>query len=240
MDARVGARWMIERARAAAAAGLDSLFVGDHHNVPVPYYQNVPILGRLLAEWDDATRRRAVPAAALASRCCSPSRSGRSRPSRRARSSCSARSAAGTSSFGAFGLPLRSGRLVSKRARRDPAALRRRGGVPPSAVAHRARPHRAGPAASRWRCGSARPRPSDRPGRPARRRVPHRPGSDAGGGRRARRAVSRRVRARHGRSAAAHRRATRHPRRRGRRRTPIVSSAPIITRATAASTRRRS
>src|SRR3954454_4302743 len=53
MDARLGARWMIERARAAAAAGLDSLFVGDHHNVPVPYYQNVPMLGRLLAEWDE-------------------------------------------------------------------------------------------------------------------------------------------------------------------------------------------
>ncbi|HEV7526742.1 MAG TPA: LLM class flavin-dependent oxidoreductase [Acidimicrobiia bacterium] len=53
MDARLGARWMVERARAAADAGLDSLFVGDHHNVPVPYYQNVAILGRLLAEWDD-------------------------------------------------------------------------------------------------------------------------------------------------------------------------------------------
>ena len=52
MDVRTGARWMIERARAASDAGLDSLFVGDHHNVPVPYYQNVPILGRLLAEWD--------------------------------------------------------------------------------------------------------------------------------------------------------------------------------------------
>ncbi len=52
-DVRTGARWMVERARAAADAGLDSLFVGDHHNVPVPYYQNVPILGRLLAEWDD-------------------------------------------------------------------------------------------------------------------------------------------------------------------------------------------
>jgi alkanesulfonate monooxygenase SsuD/methylene tetrahydromethanopterin reductase-like flavin-dependent oxidoreductase (luciferase family) len=52
VDARVGAQWMIERARAAGAAGLDSLFVGDHHNVPVPYYQNVPMLGRLLAEWD--------------------------------------------------------------------------------------------------------------------------------------------------------------------------------------------
>jgi alkanesulfonate monooxygenase SsuD/methylene tetrahydromethanopterin reductase-like flavin-dependent oxidoreductase (luciferase family) len=53
MDVRAGARWMIERARAASAAGLDSLFVGDHHNVPVPYYQNVPMLGRLLAEWDE-------------------------------------------------------------------------------------------------------------------------------------------------------------------------------------------
>lgn len=42
---------MIERAVAARVAGLDSLFVGDHHVVPVPYYQNVPVLGRLLAEW---------------------------------------------------------------------------------------------------------------------------------------------------------------------------------------------
>jgi alkanesulfonate monooxygenase SsuD/methylene tetrahydromethanopterin reductase-like flavin-dependent oxidoreductase (luciferase family) len=53
MDVRTGARWMIERARAASDAGLDSLFVGDHHNVPVPYYQNVPMMGRLLAEWDE-------------------------------------------------------------------------------------------------------------------------------------------------------------------------------------------
>src|SRR4029079_4358523 len=53
VDVRTGARWMIERARAANDAGLDSLFVGDHHNVPVPYYQNVPMLGRLLAEWDE-------------------------------------------------------------------------------------------------------------------------------------------------------------------------------------------
>jgi alkanesulfonate monooxygenase SsuD/methylene tetrahydromethanopterin reductase-like flavin-dependent oxidoreductase (luciferase family) len=53
MDVRLGAQWMIERARASAAAGLDSLFIGDHHNVPVPYYQNVPMLGRLLAEWDE-------------------------------------------------------------------------------------------------------------------------------------------------------------------------------------------
>jgi alkanesulfonate monooxygenase SsuD/methylene tetrahydromethanopterin reductase-like flavin-dependent oxidoreductase (luciferase family) len=53
MDARTGARWLVERARAANRASLDSLFIGDHHNVPVPYYQNVPMLGRLLAEWDD-------------------------------------------------------------------------------------------------------------------------------------------------------------------------------------------
>ncbi len=53
MDVRLGAQRMVERARAAADAGLDSLFVGDHHNVPVPYFQNVAILGRLLAEWDE-------------------------------------------------------------------------------------------------------------------------------------------------------------------------------------------
>lgn len=52
-DVRDGARQMIDRAAAAARAGLDSLFVGDHHVTPNPYYQNTPILGRILAEWDD-------------------------------------------------------------------------------------------------------------------------------------------------------------------------------------------
>jgi alkanesulfonate monooxygenase SsuD/methylene tetrahydromethanopterin reductase-like flavin-dependent oxidoreductase (luciferase family) len=42
---------MIERAAAAHRAGLDSLFVGDQHVSPTPYYQNTPMLGRLLAEW---------------------------------------------------------------------------------------------------------------------------------------------------------------------------------------------
>jgi alkanesulfonate monooxygenase SsuD/methylene tetrahydromethanopterin reductase-like flavin-dependent oxidoreductase (luciferase family) len=51
---RQGARWMIERAAAARRAGLDSLFVGDQHVSPTPYYQNTPMLGRLLAEWDEA------------------------------------------------------------------------------------------------------------------------------------------------------------------------------------------
>jgi alkanesulfonate monooxygenase SsuD/methylene tetrahydromethanopterin reductase-like flavin-dependent oxidoreductase (luciferase family) len=49
-----GARMMIERAAAARRAGLDSLFVGDHHATPGLYYQNVPILARCLAEWGDA------------------------------------------------------------------------------------------------------------------------------------------------------------------------------------------
>lgn len=53
-DPREGARWMIERAAVARRASLDSLFVGDHHATPGPYYQNVPILGRLLAEWGEA------------------------------------------------------------------------------------------------------------------------------------------------------------------------------------------
>lgn len=51
-DAREGARWMVERAAAARDADLDSLFVGDHHVTgPGTYYQNVPIMGRILAEW---------------------------------------------------------------------------------------------------------------------------------------------------------------------------------------------
>ena len=54
VDGRTGARYMIERAAAAHRAGLDSLFVGDHHATPGAYYQNVPILARCLAEWGDA------------------------------------------------------------------------------------------------------------------------------------------------------------------------------------------
>jgi alkanesulfonate monooxygenase SsuD/methylene tetrahydromethanopterin reductase-like flavin-dependent oxidoreductase (luciferase family) len=53
-DPRLGARWMVERTAAARRSGLDSLFVGDHHATPGPYYQNTPIMGRLLAEWGDA------------------------------------------------------------------------------------------------------------------------------------------------------------------------------------------
>ncbi|MDZ7675898.1 MAG: LLM class flavin-dependent oxidoreductase [Acidimicrobiales bacterium] len=46
--------WVLERARAAASTGLSCLTIGDHHSTgPVPYVQNVPMLGRLLAEWDE-------------------------------------------------------------------------------------------------------------------------------------------------------------------------------------------
>jgi len=55
LEPRAAARRMIERTRAARAAGLDSLFVGDHHVTGSTYLQNSPILGRLLAEWGDRT-----------------------------------------------------------------------------------------------------------------------------------------------------------------------------------------
>jgi len=52
-DVRTGAQWMVERVRAARDAGLGSLFLGEHHSTGSTYYQNVPMLGRLLAEWGD-------------------------------------------------------------------------------------------------------------------------------------------------------------------------------------------
>ena len=52
-DHRSGARWIVDRARAAARAGLDTLSLGDQHATGIPYYQNTPMLGRLTAEWPD-------------------------------------------------------------------------------------------------------------------------------------------------------------------------------------------
>ena len=53
-DHRGGPSGVLGQARAAARAGLDTLTVGDHHSTgPVSYVQNVPILGRILAEWTD-------------------------------------------------------------------------------------------------------------------------------------------------------------------------------------------
>jgi alkanesulfonate monooxygenase SsuD/methylene tetrahydromethanopterin reductase-like flavin-dependent oxidoreductase (luciferase family) len=49
---RAGPLSVVGQARAADRAGLDTLTVGDHHSTgPVGYVQNVPMLGRLLAEW---------------------------------------------------------------------------------------------------------------------------------------------------------------------------------------------
>src|SRR3984885_15759377 len=53
-DPRDGARRMIARTAAARRADLDSLFIGDQHVSPTPYYQNTPMLGRLLAEWGES------------------------------------------------------------------------------------------------------------------------------------------------------------------------------------------
>lgn len=51
---RSGPRAVLAQAQAAARAGLDSLSVGDHHATgPMGYVQNVPIIGRMLAEWTD-------------------------------------------------------------------------------------------------------------------------------------------------------------------------------------------
>ena len=44
---------VLAQANAAARAGLDSLTVGDHHSTaPNVYLQNVPVIGRVLAVWD--------------------------------------------------------------------------------------------------------------------------------------------------------------------------------------------
>jgi alkanesulfonate monooxygenase SsuD/methylene tetrahydromethanopterin reductase-like flavin-dependent oxidoreductase (luciferase family) len=52
-DPREGPRSVLEQARAAARAGLDTISLGDHHATgPTSYVQNIPMLGRILAEWD--------------------------------------------------------------------------------------------------------------------------------------------------------------------------------------------
>lgn len=51
---REGPLGVLRQARAAARAGLDTLTLGDHHATgPAGYVQNVPMLGRVLAEWTD-------------------------------------------------------------------------------------------------------------------------------------------------------------------------------------------
>ena len=51
---REGPSTVLGQMQAAKRAGLDSLTLGDHHSTgPGGYVQNVPMLGRLLAEWTD-------------------------------------------------------------------------------------------------------------------------------------------------------------------------------------------
>src|SRR5580693_6342280 len=51
---RDGPITVLSQMHAAKRAGLDSLTLGDHHSTgPGGYVQNVPMLGRILAEWTD-------------------------------------------------------------------------------------------------------------------------------------------------------------------------------------------
>ena len=50
---RAAVRALLERGRAATVAGLDHLTLGDHHATGGgrPYVQNVPAIGRIMADW---------------------------------------------------------------------------------------------------------------------------------------------------------------------------------------------
>ncbi len=51
---RLGPSYVLAQARAAQRAGLDFLTLGDHHATgPFGYVQNVPMLGRIAAEWTE-------------------------------------------------------------------------------------------------------------------------------------------------------------------------------------------
>jgi len=53
VEGREAVRAVIERGRAAAAADLDHLTLGDHHSTGTAraYVQNVPAIGRMMADW---------------------------------------------------------------------------------------------------------------------------------------------------------------------------------------------
>ena len=73
-DPREGARWMIERAAAAHRAGLDSLFVGDHHSTPDALLPERSHAGAPARRVGRPARRLPLPAAACGTPCWSPSR----------------------------------------------------------------------------------------------------------------------------------------------------------------------
>lgn len=52
LDPATATSWVLERAKTAAAAGLDHLSLGDHHSTgPRAYVQHVPMIGRIMADW---------------------------------------------------------------------------------------------------------------------------------------------------------------------------------------------
>jgi alkanesulfonate monooxygenase SsuD/methylene tetrahydromethanopterin reductase-like flavin-dependent oxidoreductase (luciferase family) len=53
LDGAMAVRAVVERGRVAAQAGLDHLSLGDHHATGASraYVQNVPTLGRIMADW---------------------------------------------------------------------------------------------------------------------------------------------------------------------------------------------
>ena len=161
--------------RAADDAGLDSLFVGDHHNVPVPYYQNVPMLGRLLAEWDDRPARRPLPPAALACRSSWPSRSAPSESLAAGPFIMQCALGGGAEQFDALGVPIRR-RPSLFEATLD---IVRRLCVgeevsTDSPYAYRVGPHRADPTAAARSLDRRGRAAGHRPRRPVRRAAPHR------------------------------------------------------------------
>ena len=179
MDARTGARWH-DRAGPAPQRGRASTACSSAITTTCrcPYYQNVPMLGRLLAEWDDRPAGALFLLAALASGAAR-------RADRHARvdragpfvMQCAL--GGGDEQFDALDVPIAPATVaVRSDARHRPPPVRGRGGDDRRAVPHRAGAHRADPArAARGvdrRCGAAR----DRPRRAARRRVPDRSGGN--------------------------------------------------------------
>lgn len=52
LDPTTATSWVLERAKTAAVAGLDHLSLGDHHSTGnQAYVQNVPMIGRIMADW---------------------------------------------------------------------------------------------------------------------------------------------------------------------------------------------
>ena len=175
-DVRLGAGWIVERAaggpRTPASTACSSATTTSY---PVPYYQNTPLLGRLLAEWGDAALRGAVPAAAVEPRCSSPSRSARWPRSAPGRFILPLAVGGGTSSSRPWASQLRRPRQQLRgRPRHRPPAARRRDRDHRRPLSRAGRPRLARPARAGRGVDRRHRRTRRRPGRTARRRVPRR------------------------------------------------------------------